>query len=202
VPPNERAVWNEKYAEGTHASGQPDKFLVDAYERFLQGSSPGDALDLAGGAGRNALWLAQRGWKVKLIDIAETAIAQAERNAQELLQRPSMSPQPVSCGRVRAERLDLNSIRDLGQKEYDLVIVFFYLRRELFPAIAASLKPGGFLLYKTFTEGQLHLGGGPRNPDYLLRPGELRQGFHELDILHYKETVASVATAELIARKT
>ena len=201
MPRNERTIWNEKYAEGTYSSGEPDAFLLDAYGRFLYESPPGDALDLAGGTGRNALWLAQRGWIVKLIDIADAAIALAERNAQQLVQRSSRSLRPESAGRIEAERIDLNCVRDLGELEYDLVLVFFYLRRELFPAITAALRPGGLLFYKTCTEEQLHLGGGPRNPDYLLRSDELRQGFQDLEILHYKETIASVATAELIARK-
>jgi SAM-dependent methyltransferase len=202
VPPKERTIWNQKHAARAHAFREPDEFLVDAYRRYLSGLPPGEALDLAGGAGRHALWLAQRGWNVKLIDVADAAIALAEKNAHELLPRYSRYDRPGSCGRVKAERIDLNSVYDLGEQEYDLVIVFYFLRRELFPAIIASLKPRGLLFYKTFTEEQLHLVAGPRNPDYLLQPGELRQGFHDLEILRYKESVTSMATAELVARKS
>ena len=198
----ERTIWNRKHAAGAHAISGPDEFLVDAYGRYLDRLPPGEALDIAGGAGRHALWLAERGWNVKLIDVADAAIRLAEKNAQELRACSSGSDRRVSCGRVKAERIDLNSVYDLGEHEYDLVIVFFFLRRELFPAIIATLKPGGLLVYKTFTEEQLHLVGGPRNPDYLLRPGELRQGFHDLEILRYRETVTSMATAELVARKS
>ena len=201
MPSKERSIWNRKHAAGAHALREPDEFLVNAYGRYLYELPPGEALDIAGGGGRHALWLAERGWNVKLIDVADAAIALAEKNAQAVLPCSSRSDQRVSSGRVKAERIDLNSVYNLGDEEYDLVIVFFFLRRELFPAIIASLRPGGFVFYKTFTEEQLDLVGGPRNPDYLLRPGELRHGFHDLEIFSYMETVTSMATAELVARK-
>jgi hypothetical protein len=97
--------------------------------------------------------------------------------------------------------VDLNKVDDLGHEQYDLVLVFFYLQRELFPAIFAALRPGGWLIYKTYTTRQRQLGGGPQNPDYLLKPGELQHAFQSMNVLRYQEQVASIATAELVARK-
>src|SRR5579859_3967949 len=79
---DEKASWNKKYSEGSHSSLDPDPFLVSAYEEFLSGISPGLAFDVAGGVGRHSIWLAQRGWRVKLVDISEVGIKQAEGNAK------------------------------------------------------------------------------------------------------------------------
>jgi SAM-dependent methyltransferase len=197
---DERTLWDKKYRDKSHASLQPDPLLASAYSEFLTGQPPGEALDVAGGAGRHALWLAQRGWRVKLVDLSETGIAQAKANARTRLEHGGR-PASVSSELIEAGQMDLQGVQDLGQERYDLVLVFFYLQRELFPAIRAALKPGGLLIYKTYTTQQLLLGSGPSNPCYLLMPGELQQAFQSMRVLHYRENVASVATAELVAQK-
>jgi len=65
----------------------------------------------------------------------------------------------------------------LGREQYDLVLVFFYLQRELFSALTSALKPGGMLLYKTYTTHQQRFGGGPSNPMFLLKANELLHAF-------------------------
>src|SRR5205823_1320491 len=80
---DEKASWNKKYSEGSHSSLEPDPFLVGANEEFVADRPAGSALDLAGGVGRHAIWLAQRGWRVKLIDISAVGINQAEENAKK-----------------------------------------------------------------------------------------------------------------------
>src|SRR5690348_3468656 len=163
-------MWNRKYSEGSHGSLQPDPFLVTAYEEFLSTASPGLALDVAGGVGRHAIWLAQRGWRVKLVDISEAGVRQAEENAK----------QTGTASSIAIEVRDLNSEQDIGREQYDLVVVFFFLQRELFPALAAAIKPGGHLIYKTYTTEQQRLSGerissgrftsGPSHPMFLLQP--------------------------------
>jgi SAM-dependent methyltransferase len=190
---DEKLRWNRKYGEASHASLEPESFLVSAYSEFVAGFPPGDALDLAGGAGRHALWLAQRGWKVKLIDISEAGVELADEKARSLL--------PVAPGSVTTEVLDLKSVQTLGVDHYELVLVFFYLQRNLFPALIQALKPGGFLIYQTYFSDQQSLPGGPRDPAYLLNPNELREAFRTLQILHYRERSSNRATAELVARK-
>ena len=198
---DERTLWDQRYREGSHTSLEPDPFLVKAWSKFLAPRSPGNALDVAGGAGRNALWLAQRGWRVRLIDGSEAGIALAKENARMLEPESGQPALPQPGGRIETQLLDLNSIRSLGHSQYDLVLVFFYLQRALFPAIAAALKPGGLLMYKTYTIDQQRFDPGPRNPDYLLQPGELQEAFRSLCLLHYQENLASTATAELVAEK-
>ncbi|HEY4961339.1 MAG TPA: hypothetical protein VII29_10815, partial [Terriglobales bacterium] len=67
--------------------------------------------------------------------------------------------------------------------------------------IAAALRPGGILIYKTYTSEQQNLSRGPTHPMHLLQSGELQRAFADLEILHYSETVADKAVAELVARK-
>src|SRR5215471_20887138 len=183
---DEKTLWNRKYRERSHLSLEPDPFLVSVYTQFLEGSSPGTALDVAGGVGRHALWLADRGWQVKLVDISESGIELARKNL------PST---------VELEVLDLQKVRDLGRAKYDLVIVFFYLQRSLFPALMKALKPGGLLIYKTYTLEQQRFSGGPSHPMHLLKPNELLRAIASLRILHYHETIRDRGVVELVARK-
>ena len=188
---DEKASWNKKYSEGSHSSLDPDPFLVSAYDEFLFGTTPGLALDVAGGVGRHSIWLAQRGWRVKLLDISEVGIQQAEENAKRT----------GTAGSISSEVGDLNTMQDLGREQYDLVVVFFFLQRELFPALPAAIKPGGILIYKTYTTEQKNFAGGPSHPMFLLEPNELLQAFSSLRILHYHETMQEKGVAELVARK-
>jgi tellurite methyltransferase len=188
---DEKASWNKKYSEGSHSSLDPDPFLVSACDEFLFGTSPGLALDVAGGVGRHAIWLAQRNWRVKLLDISEIGIKQAEENAKR-----AGTSQLIS-----AEVCDLNTMHDLGREQYDLVVVFFFLQRELFPALLAALKPGGTLIYKTYTTEQKTFGTGPSHPMFLLEPNELLDAFSTMRVLHYHETISQKGLAELVARK-
>jgi len=188
---DEKASWNKKYSEGSHGSLDPDPFLVSAFDEFLFGTSPGLALDVAGGVGRHAIWLAQRGWRVKLLDISEVGIQQAEENANRTGTAESISK----------EIRDLNTMSDLGREQYDLVVVFFFLQRELFPALLDATKPGGTLIYKTYTTEQKNFPGGPSHPMFLLEPNELLRAFSSLRILHYHETLQEKGVAELVARK-
>ena len=73
---NEKNIWNQKHRERTHSSLTPDPLLVAAYDEFLAEKPPGKALDVAAGVGRHAVWLAERGWQVRLIDISETGMEQ------------------------------------------------------------------------------------------------------------------------------
>jgi len=193
---DEKTLWDKKYGERSHSSLQPDPFLASAYGEFLFGTTPGLALDVAGGVGRHSIWLAQRGWRVKLLDISEVGIQQAEENAKRT----------GTASSIITEVRDLNSRQDLGREQYDLVIVFFFLQRELFPALTAALNPGGILIYKTYTTEQQRLSSegaksGPSHPMFLLEPNELLRAFSSLRVLHYHETISQKGVAELVARK-
>jgi len=188
---DEKTLWDKKYRERSHSSLEPDPFLVSAYDEFLSGSAPGFALDVAGGVGRHSIWVAQRGWRGKLPDVSEVGIKQAKENAKSTGTASSIS----------FEVRDLNVVQDLGREQYDLVVVFFFLQRELFPALAAAIKPGGLMIYKTYTAEQKNFAGGAGHPMFLLEPNELLRAFSSMRVLHYHETIQQKGVAELVARK-
>jgi tellurite methyltransferase len=165
-----------------------DPFLPYAYEQFIKPlfSNAGRALDLAGGVGRHAIWLARRGWGVTLLDIAEVAIAKAQENAAACRHRITFKC--VDAAQFKA-----------GRESYDLVLVFFYLERKIFPELVKALRPGGLLIYKTYTELQSEFGKGPTHPRYLLKENELLRAFSKLKVLHYEETIVLRGIAQLVA---
>ena len=138
---------------------EPSRWLVD-HAHLLP--LTGDALDVASGRGRNALWLAGRGLQTHAIDRDLAAVEQLRTHAAAL-------GLPL-----RAEAMDLECEGAmLPVAAYDLVVVVHYLHRPLFPQLTRALRPGGLLVYETFTRAQAAR-GKPRNPAFLLEPGELR----------------------------
>jgi tellurite methyltransferase len=188
---DEKTLWNKKYSEGSHNSLEPDPLLVSSYAEFLADQPPGLALDVAGGVGRHTLWLTQRGWRVKLLDISDIGIQHAKENANRMGMEAAIS----------TEIRDLNSTQNLGREQYDLVLVFFFLQRDLFPALSAAIKPGGLLIYKTYTREQKNFIGGPSHPMFLLEPNELLRAFSSLRVLQYHETIQGKGVSELVAQK-
>src|SRR6266851_3745674 len=83
---SDRARWNQKYRESPNSWLVPDAFLEQAFFEYVLPVFPqgGNALDIAGGAGRHSIWLAKRGWEVTLIDISEIGVEQARQNAGPL----------------------------------------------------------------------------------------------------------------------
>jgi SAM-dependent methyltransferase len=135
----------------------------------------GQALDVACGSGRHAVWLAERGLHVLAIDRQSDAIAalSAHRLAR--------------AGRIDAQVRDLETgQRLIAPDAYDVVVGTRYLHRPLFPQLVAALRPGGVLIYETFTTAQAAR-GKPTNPDFLLRPGELVTLVRPLTILAQRE---------------
>jgi tellurite methyltransferase len=190
---DERRRWNRKYREAPVPSS-PDPFLRRAISEYILPQYPrgGCALDLAGGAGRHAIWLAKRGWKVTLIDISENGVEQARQNAGPLASHIQFAVDDLTGFKTSQTEFE---------SAFDIVMVFFYLDRKSFPEMIRAIRPGGLLLYKTCTSAQAHLPGGPRNPAHLLESSELLQLASGLQVLHYREEVAKRARAELVARK-
>ncbi|MEZ5366422.1 MAG: hypothetical protein R2748_29825 [Bryobacterales bacterium] len=76
-----------------------------------------------------------------------------------------------------------------------------YLHRPLFPVLERAVRPGGLLVYKTFTTDHLRFDAPPRNPLFLLEPGELLREFAPWRVLRYEEEWRGRGTAALLARK-
>lgn len=151
--------------------------------RFLPLIRPGGlVLDLAAGSGRHVRLLRDRGFAVCAVD----------RDTPALLGFAG----PL-C-EVRRIDLEADDRWPLGNA-YDGIIVTNYLHRPLFPAIARALVPGGVLIYETFARGNERF-GRPRNPDFLLAPGELLEAFSALTVVAFEQGEASVPRPAVIQR--
>ena len=150
----------------------------------------GDALDVACGRGRHALWLAEQGRRVTAIDRDEVALHELAEEAR----RRGLS--------LVTELADLETeSASLPAAAFDVVVVVHYLHRPLFPQLLAALRPGGVLVYETFTTAQAAR-GKPSNPEFLLRPGELRDLVGSLEVLESREgEFDGRDVASVVARK-
>jgi tellurite methyltransferase len=151
--------------------------------------APRRALDLAMGRGRHALVLAQHGFQTYGIDLKHDAV----RDAVAAAARDGLI--------VRGWCADLTTT-PLPLATFDLVVVTRYLQRNLFTSIRNAVKPGGFVLYETFTVAQRLLGSGPASADHLLEPGELLERFGGWDVLFYEEVASPEAVARLAAQRS
>jgi rhodanese-related sulfurtransferase len=153
---------------------RPAPFLVEVLPRVLA-VAPGPALDLAAGAGREAVTLALHGFEVEAVDDDPEILARAE----SLAARHGV--------RIRTRVADLEC-RDpgLAEEAFGLIIVFRFLYRPLLPVIARAIAPGGWLVYETFRRGQRRF-GRPTHPRFLLDDGELKSAFPGLAVMHYEE---------------
>jgi hypothetical protein len=104
---------------------------------------------------------------------------------------------------IETEVRDLE-VRDprLPVASHDVVMVFRFLHRPLFPRIAAAVAPGGWIVYETYLRGQERF-GRPKHPRFLLDAGELPRHFPGFDVEHYEELTpeAGPMLARLLARR-
>jgi len=178
--------WDERFASGHELHDlAPSPPLPEAAARL----EPGVALDLACGAGRHALFLAGRGWRVEALDASRVGLSLLEQEAR----RRGVSHL------IRTRIADLESPAFELEGEYDLVCDFYFLHRPLFAQARRAVRQGGLFA------AAIHV----RHDDtgrFLLEPGELRALFGDWEILFYREGVPAEsghrhAVAELIARK-
>ena len=192
--------WDPAKATASGASQvqlwRPNPFLVEAFERIREArkdaaSDHRRALDLACGSGRDAVWLALWGYEVDAIDVLPDAL----QRAKDLARRSGVQ--------VHTLRQDLERQPHLGRSCYDLVTVFRFLHRDLFPSIRRAVAPGGYIAYETFHERNRQTGRPPLSPEHLLRTGELADAFHGFELLLVRDGVESGGRffSSLLARR-
>ncbi len=156
--------------------GQPSPFLLTQLSRLPRGR----VLDVATGRGRHAHVLATHGFTVHGIDYNREALETLNAQAKE------SGDLPITTQYLDLEPDNLNP-PDLGTETYDVILVFFYLYRPLFPQLIKALKPGGVILYETFLLENHLQRNHPRRKEFCLQPNELLNFLADLQILHYEE---------------
>jgi len=169
---DDQKMWDEKHAE-EHGLDMPVSFLREILDLTSWRIQPGKALDIAAGKGRNAIFLAQKGFDVEAVDISEVALEEGRTRAGKL-------GVPVNFRQADLEKIELS------ESNYDLVVNINYLQRSLVPQIKKSLKLGGHVVFDTYLIDQQVL-GHPRNPAYLLGHNEILELFRDFRVLYYRE---------------
>ena len=176
--PEAMHVWGEK-VPGLLVSGSqsktlwsPNSLLVEFTENlaFDAKKRRPSALDLGCGGGRDAVFLAKQGWQVSAIDNESRVI----KRAKQLATRSGASVKFRCC--------DLKKTGCLTEETFDLVMVMRFLNRDLYEPIKQMIKPGGWLVFQTFTEGAEKF-GSPKYPNFILKPNELSQVFSDFKII-------------------
>jgi tellurite methyltransferase len=189
----DRIRWNTKHQERPY-DFTPADWLTALDPRIRPQRPDARALDLACGSGRNSLYLARLGYSVDAWDVSDTAIASLEAEALRLRNNGERLD-------VAPRRVDLDSAV-LPASRYDLVLDAYFLDRSLFPAIAEALRPGGLLIFQTFVRGTASASQRtPKDPAYVLQPGELLTAFPGLETLEYTED-AERGEVLLLARRS
>jgi tellurite methyltransferase len=154
--------------------GSPTPLLVEIAEKL----KPGRALDLACGTGRNAIWLAEHGWKVTAVDRSPVTIPSVETYVADL------------------EKHEF----PIEKAAWDLIAVCYYLQRDLFEPVKRGVRPGGvaLVIVHMFEPGH-------EQSRFSLQPGELAQYFEGWEILHYyegkpRDPEHKRAVAEIVAK--
>jgi len=194
--------WDEKYRLTAAAQPAEPASIVGELLPLLP---YGPALDVACATGRHSLLLGARGQHVTAVDWsgAGLEVLEARARAEGIpIRRISSAEQIVKRhhGGIDLVQADLEQLQ-LPENTFELILCVQYLQRSLFPELERALRPGGFLLFETFTRAQLEFSGGPRNPEYLLDSGELRTAFPKLRVIFHRELQAGQGIASLLAQK-
>ena len=188
----DRLKWNERYRAGSYAARpHPTQLLADC----LAGLPRGRALDVACGAGRNALFLAAAGYEVDAVDVSSVGLERGARTAAE---------RGLSVNWIEADLEESPTAEVLPNTDYALIVLVRYVNTPLIPLLAERLGDGGCLLCEQHLKTALDV-AGPRNPAYRLEPNELLAAASNLRVLFYREGIVQdpdgrpAAVAQLIA---
>lgn len=187
-----RVIFNNIYANPNPGfDTDPNALLVSAVE----GRTPGRALDVSTGQGRNALFLAIQGWDVTATDISEEGLKISERNAEQV-------------GVHIHTMLTSNEAFDLGTAAWDLIVMTYAPVPIADPAYAKrnyeALRPSGLIVVESFASDA----AAQRRTPVDIDPAQLQQAFTGFRILHFEDTLAltdwepqEMRVARLIAEK-
>ena len=181
----DKEKWDYKYGAPEYITGKEPVEWLKGHSYMLNGK--GSALDIASGEGRNAVFVAEKGYETLAVDVSSTGLKKARALADE---------KGVA---IKTCVADLDNWK-IEQNTFDLILCFNFLDRKIFPSIKSALKPGGLIFYETFTVDYLKYSSFKR--EWVLEHNELLDAFNELRILSYREVDTNdKAFASLIALK-
>lgn len=182
----DREGWNQRYGGRELLwTAEPNRFLAAEVAEL----PPGRALDIATGEGRNAVWLAERGWEVTAVDFSDVGLDKARRLAEE---------HGVDVDWVPADVIEYHP----DEEAYDLVAVLYLHippkpRRVVLARAAAAVAPGGVLLIVGHDRDNLEHGhGGPDDPDILYTVDDLVDEVGDLEVEVAEQAVRPVETED------
>lgn len=185
--PTDAERWDARYAEGD-APREPSSFVVAQADRL---PASGVALDLAGGAGRHAIWLARHGLDTMLVDVSEVGLRIAGQRAAD------------AGVTLRALRRDV-VVDGPPDGPFDVVVVHGFLDHGVLDRVPAILAPGGLLLFSQATTTNLERHDRPP-ARFCLAPGEMAEVADRLGLevvaLDEHWTPEGTHRAELVARR-
>ena len=168
-----KTQWDEKYSRPTFIFGKsPVQFLAENYHYI---PFEGSVLDMGMGEGRNAVFLAQKGYKVTGVDISSVAVKKSYLLAQEF---------GVKIKGVVASLSDYK----IAPGSFDAIVCFYYVDRSLVEKIKTWLKPGGILIYEAYTLREKAKKKRDSSDDHeYLKEQELLKLFPGMRVLKYEE---------------
>lgn len=168
--------WNDRFKNENYVYGtNPNLFLADIHKKL---NLSGEALAIAEGEGRNAVYLAQQGMNVTAWDYAQSGLAKTEKLAKD---------RNVT---VQTKLVDLNEAN--WDKDYwdELICIFGHfpeaLRTKTLEGVKEAVKPGGYFISEVYSVYQLpYKSGGPQNVELLYKPEEFLNVFSDWRIVHF-----------------
>jgi len=170
--------WNKKYLESKHIQSEPSEILKNYYLLAKRGK----ALDVACGTGRNAIFLANKGFYVDAVDISDVAIDILKNNNEK---------------NINAIVADLDNY-NFEENNYELVVNINFLNREIINSLKKAIKPNGIIIFETFLISEKR-----KNKQFYLEENELLRMFLDFRIIFYEEKYISQdePKAYLVAKK-
>ncbi len=181
----DKEFWNERYASAEYLYGiDPNSFLVE-YSGLLRGP----VLSLSEGEGRNAVFLALRGLKVRGVDLSETALTKAHALAK------------LKGVEIQTEVADLSNFEPKKNFYGSVISISAHLpsaiRNNLYPLVEQCLKPDGIVLLEAYSENQFsRKTGGPKDLDMLMTVNKLQHEFPNLEPILIRELERDVSEGE------
>jgi 2-polyprenyl-3-methyl-5-hydroxy-6-metoxy-1,4-benzoquinol methylase len=186
-----RSHWDAKYRQGLPSLEKPDPFFVSAFNQFVAGQFPdgGVALDLAGGVGRHALWLATKRWHVTVVDVSAVAIEKLDAQARKLNLQPTL---------FAMDAMDY----EFKPACFDLIVLFYHFDRQTASRVLSALKPGGFVICKSSVLSSPYQGAAPASLQPL-KDNEILSLLSGLRVLDHRERpVRDRGVVEYVGQKT